>query len=298
MFVISRLPKRRTSLLSAGAAVMAGRTLTLLAGVCLCAAIFVLIKLYGRALRDARYLDGWILAGGMVGQLALHAAIKTGFSRKLLARIRRLHIFTGYVLIAAFASHTAFSLPDTKLEWLLWSGFAIVTASGILGTYLARLQRNAAREGLPATVDGIAKRRDALMEQAEVFAARALQANAVLGLPKPPQDAWIAGLYANHLASYFGKPGNAVRRAFRSKRQMQRIMEEIADLTVYADTAANVKLAEIRALVIENDRLNWAALRAKLTIGWMLVHVPITYGLVVLGVFHIIVVYSFSSGAW
>ena len=52
-------------------------------------------------------------------------------------RWRKIHIFLGYLLIAAFISHSDFSLPDTGFEWALWAAFVLVTLSGIFGTYLA-----------------------------------------------------------------------------------------------------------------------------------------------------------------
>ena len=39
--------------------------------------LFWLVWIYGNGLRDPRYLDGWVLAGGMSFQLAFHIAIKT-----------------------------------------------------------------------------------------------------------------------------------------------------------------------------------------------------------------------------
>src|SRR4030095_2743056 len=67
--------------------------------------------------RDPRYLDAWLLAGGMSLQLAFHIAIKTArLSPKSAARWRKIHIFVGYLLIAAFISHSDFSLPDTGFE--------------------------------------------------------------------------------------------------------------------------------------------------------------------------------------
>src|SRR5262245_66351823 len=71
-------------------------------------------------------------------QLTFHIAIKTGsLSPKSAARLRKIHVFIGYLLIAAFISHSDFSLPDTTFEWALWTGFVLVTLSGIFGTYLA-----------------------------------------------------------------------------------------------------------------------------------------------------------------
>ena len=80
-------------------------------------ALFWLVWIYGNGLRDPRYLDGWALAGGMSLQLFFHIAIKTGsMSPKSAARWRTIHIFVGYLLDAAFISHSDFSLPDTAFE--------------------------------------------------------------------------------------------------------------------------------------------------------------------------------------
>ena len=69
----------------------------------LSASVFFLVWIYGNALRDPRYLDGWILAAGMGLQLGFHIAIKSkSLSPKATARWRKVHIFIGYVLIAAF----------------------------------------------------------------------------------------------------------------------------------------------------------------------------------------------------
>src|SRR5262245_23644803 len=99
--------------------------------------LFWLVWIYGNGLRDPRYLDGWVLVGGMSLQLSFHIAIKTAsLSPKFAARWRKIHIFVGYLLIAAFISHSDFSLPDTGFEWALGAGFALVTLSGLIGTYL------------------------------------------------------------------------------------------------------------------------------------------------------------------
>ena len=39
--------------------------------------LFWLVWIYGNGLRDPRYLDGWVLAGGIGLQLFFHVAIKT-----------------------------------------------------------------------------------------------------------------------------------------------------------------------------------------------------------------------------
>ena len=49
---------------------------------------------------------------------------------------------------------------------------------------------------------------------------------------------------------------------------------------------------------LEKDRLDFSAVHLGLTKGWLFVHVPVTYALIVLIVLHVFVVYAFSSGDW
>ncbi len=236
-------------------------------------------------------------------QLSFHIAIKTAsLSPKSAARWRKIHIFIGYLLIAAFISHSDFSLPDTGFEWALWAGFVLVTLSGILGTYLAWSLK--ARHGLDERIsyDGIPTRRAELARDVhaavvEPHPTPAAQI-ALPGLPGLPHDAWILDLYANHLRDFFQGPRNFTAHLIGSKRPLRRLTDEIDSLFPYVDQPSQEKLAGIKSLVIEKDRLDFARVYLGLSKAWLFVHVPITYGLIVLTVLHILVVYAFSSGNW
>lgn len=59
---------------------------------------FRLVWIYGNELHDPRYLDGWMLAGGMSVQLYFHIAIKrASLSPKSVIRWQKIHIATGYL---------------------------------------------------------------------------------------------------------------------------------------------------------------------------------------------------------
>jgi hypothetical protein len=261
--------------------------------------LFWLVWIYGNGLRDPRYLDGWVLAGGVSLQFFFHFAIKTRrLSPKSALRWRKMHIFFGYLLIAAFISHSDFSLPDTRFEWALWASFVLVTLSGIFGTYLAwSLQ---AKRGIDERIgyDRIPARRTELAREVHAAVAKTDPAAAAIGLPAPPYDAWIMDLYTAHLRDFFQGQHNFTAHLLGSQRPLKRLTDEIDTLSSYVDQRSQEKLAAIKTLVVEKDRLDFARVYLGLTKGWLFVHVPVTYALLVLMVLHVLVVYAFSSGAW
>jgi hypothetical protein len=262
-------------------------------------AFLFLVSIYHDGLRDPRYFDGWVLAGGMGLQLAFHAAIKSAkLSPRSILRWRKFHILVGYFLIAAFLSHSSFSLPDTGFEWVLWLGFVFVSLSGIFGTYLAWSLRE--KGGLDDGIgyDRIPIRIAELARDVQAISVTPNPPFSVIALPEAPYDTWIIDLYTNHLRDFFGGHRNFASHLVGSRRAIKPLTDEIDSLLRYVDESGKTKLAVIRNLVIEKDRLDFARIHFALTKGWLLVHVPVTYGLIVLSIFHVLVVYSFSSGAW
>lgn len=274
-----------------------GHAIAILAIMASSAGLFWLVWLYASGLRDPRYLDGWVLAGGMGLQLCYHIAIKTAqLSPKWNFRWRKLHVFLGYVLIAAFISHSDFTLPDTGFEWALWAGFVLVVSSGIFGAYITWAM--AARLGLDETVtyERIASLRTDLARDLLAVIEKSDSGSSANGLPAPPYGAWIADLYANHLKDFFDGKRNFAAHLVGSQRALKSLTDEIDSLSRYVDLQSQDRLAAIKGLVIEKDRLDFACAYLGLTHGWKLVHVPVTYSLVVLTLLHIVVVYSYSSG--
>ena len=261
--------------------------------------LFWLVWIYGNGLRDPRYLDGWVLAGGMSVQFGFHIAIKTSrLSPKAAARLRSIHIFMGYLLIAAFLSHANFSLPDTALEWSLWLCFWLVMASGLFGTYLTWSLKS--KRGIDERVgyDRIATRRAEMARDVQAVVTMTDTAATAIALPATSHEVWIIDLYAKHLRNFFAGPRNFSAQLIGSQRPLRRLTDEIDNLSRYVDKQTQEKLETIKTLAVEKDRLDFTRVHLALTNGWLFVHVPITYALIVLSVLHVIVVYAFSSGAW
>lgn len=263
----------------------------------LSAGLIWIVPLYASGLRDPRYLDGWLLAAGMVIQLGFHVAIVTArLSPKALSRWKRLHIYLGYLLVAVFASHSDYSLPDSVFEWLLWTAFVLVTASGVWGTYLGWSQR--ARLDKSIAADRIASLRADLAREVAAAVDGPPAAQGLLALPGLPHEAWIAELYATRLKDFFAGPRNLPAHLLSSRRPRERLVAEIDGLSAYVDRQSKERLATIKSLVIEKDRLDHLRVHLALNRIWLLMHVPATYALLVLSVVHVVVTYAFSSGAW
>jgi hypothetical protein len=174
----------------------------------------------------------------------------------------------------------------------------LVVLSGIFGTYLAwSLQ---AKHGIDEAVgyDRIPARRAELARDVQAAVARTDLATTAIALPTPPYDAWIMDLYTTRLRDFFQGQRNFTAHLIGSQRALQRLTAEIDHLSRYVDQRGQEKLAVIKNLVIEKDRLDFARVYLALTKGWLFVHVPVTYALMVLTVLHVIVVYAFSSGPW
>lgn len=277
-----------------------GQTIQGLSIAAISGGLFWLIWIYGNGLRDARYLDGWLLTGGMSLQLYFHIARKTAsLSPKSAVRWRRIHIFLGYLLIALFIFHCDFSLPDTAFEWALWTGFVLVSISGVFGTYLSWSLQTKGRIDERLTYDRIPTRRAELAQEVHAtVAARTDPVAAEVALPAPPYDAWIMDLYTDHLRNFFQGPRNYASHLIGSQRPLKRLTDEIDTLSPYLDKPSQEKLAVIRSLVVEKDQLDFARVHLGLTRAWLFVHVPVTYALIVLTVLHVLVVYAYSSGLW
>jgi hypothetical protein len=258
--------------------------------------LFWLVPIYSAALRDPRFLDGWMLVAGMGLQLGFHIALKTNrLSPKSVARMRTFHIFIGWLLIAAFIAHSDFSLPDTGFELALWAGFVLVTLSGVFGTYLAWSLQAKGRVDEHIGFDRLGAR---IAELGRDVRKIVTTTDAVVStdLPMSPYDAWIVDLYTNHLRAFFDGHRNLRSHLVGSQRPLKRITNEIDNLSRYVDAHCKEKLTTIRNLAIEKDRLDFARVHHALSNGWLFVHVPVTYALIVLSMLHILVVYSFSSG--
>ena len=254
------------------------------------AILYWLVGLYDTALRDPRFLDGWILVAGILVQLSFHfRKRRQALWAGRVSSWMTIHIYAGYFVIAAFMVHTNFSLPDSALEWALWSFFVLVALSGAVGAYLSRaipgkLEQGAAQmtlESIPALRFNLAGEVDALaLDSVEKVGSRA-----------------ISEFYVDRLRGFFRRPRNLLAHLRGSRRPLTQICNEIDNLERYVDEPGKQTLDSIKDLVVAKDNLDFQYAHQGLLQTWLFLHIPATYCLIVLSVLHVAVVYAYSTGS-
>ncbi len=245
--------------------------------------------LYGLALRDASFLSGWLLIVGM-GLLAIfNARKKLPFLPLINASVwLQVHIYTGWLVIALFLLHTSFAWPNGSLEIALWLLFVMVAGSGVLGLALSRIiPHRLGRDGERIIFERIPVFRGALAREVEELAMRSVTGT---------KSNTIAQYYVTHLQSYFHGPRNFIGHVTGSSGALPRMCREIKSLERYLNKEGREILDEIEGRVIAKDNLDHQYALQRLLKGWLFVHIPLTYSLLLVAVAHAVLVYAFGGG--
>lgn len=234
------------------------------------------------------YLTGWVLFTFMA-LLTLYNARKKlpflplGNSESWL----QIHIYAGFFTILLFLIHLNFRLPTGWFEGTLAWLYALVTGSGIVGLVFTRVfPRRLATRGGEVIYEKIPALRHSLREQSEALALG--------GSGKSPA---IAEFYVRELAVFFAGPRNYWQHLLESRRPLNALTSELEDLRRYLNETERATLEKLIALVRQKDGLDYHhSLQTTLKL-WLFVHLPLTYGLMIFTLLHIVLVFAFSGGA-
>jgi hypothetical protein len=242
---------------------------------------------FSRALPDYAFLTGWILFAAMFVLSFFNARKKLPFlplgnSETWL----QIHIYLGFFTVVLFLIHLNFRAPHGWFEIVLAWLFVLVSGSGMVGLFFSRvLPRRLATRGGEVIFEKIPALRHALKTEAE---------NLALGTDaKSPV---IAEFYTKRLAPFFGGPKNFWLHLAESRRPVSALLAELEDLRRFANDIEREKIEKLAALVRQKDGLDYhRALQLALKL-WLFVHIPLTYGLMIFTLLHVVLVFGFSGG--
>lgn len=259
------------------------------------AAVFVFAALtvsiaegFRLSLRNPSLVTGWFLFGIVVFLAAYNLRKKVptlplGSSRLWL----QIHCYSGLFSITLYFVHAGLRLPSGLVESALGALFCTVALSGIAGLFITRLfPRRLTSRGGEVVYEAIPEHRRRLKKAADTLAEESIESTGFTT---------IARYYEERVQWFFAGPKNYTRHLLEVAGPRRRLLRDMAEKERYLNAEEKEYLARLAAHVEEKDSLDYQfALQRTLKL-WLFVHIPLTYGLLVLAGAHVLVVYVFSA---
>jgi hypothetical protein len=240
------------------------------------------------ALNTHQYISGWLLVGTVFFLVFYNvrkkiSMVPIGSSAAWL----QFHIYVGLLATLIFYLHVDWSLPNGWIETTLYILFLSICFSGIIGLYLNKiLPKRLTRRGEEVIFERIPVFISQVRDEAEALAIEAAGNTSSSSIPD---------YYISNLANFFIGPRNFFNHLIQSHIHLINLLEDLEELERYLDVKEKEYARKLSQLVKQKDYLDYHyALQFSLK-GWLFIHVPLSYGLLVFLALHITFVYAFHS---
>lgn len=198
----------------------------------------------------------------------------------------QVHIYLGWLACFVFGLHAGARIPNGWLEGLLAAIFVGVAASGAFGLWLSRwLPPRLVRSGESLVFERIPGLRHQLAGEARELVRRA---------ETEAQSSTLADLYLRDLHAYFLRVPPLLAPLIGDDREFHHVKLELESSRRYLNSA-ELKLAGEMADLIEAKRnLDVQLAGQRLLKLWLFIHIPLTYGLLVLIAAHVWLVLHYT----
>jgi hypothetical protein len=188
------------------------------------------------------------------------------------------HIYAGFLSVALFFVHVGVKLPTGRLETILAVLFLAVALSGFAGLAISRLLpprltvagENVMFERIPAM-------RTLLRREVEDLVVESVGRT---------NSTTISEFYDQRLRGYFAGPSFIANHMIGYRKPVFRLMADVEALDRYLDAEERVVMAEVTELIRAKNNLDVQLAGQGLLKGWLFVHIPLTYSMIVLAVVH------------
>lgn len=199
----------------------------------------------------------------------------------------QLHIYVGFAMSFLFLVHTSFRKPTGGLESLIYFLFVFVALTGVVGLYLTRVfpERLTAKGG------------DTIFEEIPklIYEIRINAESIVTNSVASTKQSTLADFYAMHLAHFFLGVRNSWSHLRGSNSPYQKLRFGMQGVRRYLSAQETEILEQLEALVSEKDRLDAQYIYLKVLKVWLFFHIPASYALMVLCVFHAVLAVRFMG---
>ncbi len=236
------------------------------------------------------YLTGWSLFGLMLCLTAYNARKKLPFLPLISSRAWfQTHVYLGIFTGVVFLLHLQWHRDTGWFEGTLGLLFVGVTLSGILGWWISRTwPARLTTAGGEVPFERIPIIQRSLRLEAEALVLRSIPT---------AKAATLADFYAGRLMQFFAGPANFTAHLRGSPRPLNNLLAQIAEVKRFVPTEERANVDRLADLVRQKNVLDFHRTLQLVLKGWLFVHIPLTYGLLLFSVAHVVVIYAFSGGA-
>jgi hypothetical protein len=251
---------------------------------------YVWWRLLRASLRPDSIYTGLLLLGLIFVLTLFNARKKLPFLPLIRASTwLQVHIYAGWFCLFIFLLHIHFRVPSGPLELVLAAVFCVVILSGIFGLYISReLPPRMAVSGEPLLFERMPAFRLQIKGTVEDLIRRA---------ESETESSTLADFYLERLRQFFSRVPSAFRALAAADRGLHLLLAEMDALDRYLDDREKAIALEIRDWVETKQNLDFQYASQRLLKLWLFVHIPCTYGLILLGIAHGIVA-SLYVGRW
>jgi hypothetical protein len=238
-------------------------------------------------LRRAELFSGLALFSIVILLTLFNARKKLPFLPLLRASTwMQVHIYVGLLSCVLFGLHVGWRIPRGWFETSLWVLFCLVSASGVVGLALSRwLPGRLTVYGENVIFERIPAMRAGLRREVEEMVVESVAKS---------KSSTIADFYEQKLRNYFSTRLFVWYHLAGYGKPLFRLLAEVQALDRYFNAEERVVMARIVERIRDKDNLDFQQARQGLLKGWLFVHIPLTYSMIVLGAVHGILAWKLS----
>ena len=249
----------------------------------------VWLRLMHIALRPAAIWSGLALMAVLLVLTLFNARKKLPFLPLLRAAAwLRFHSYAGWFSVVLFLLHIEFRVPNGQLEVLLAVLFVAVSVSGIAGLILSRtLPPRLTRHGEEVIFERIAALRSELRGRVEKLVVHSIAET---------ESSTLADYYTTRLWNFFDGPRDRWWHVLGSDHPLHARLAHLAELDRYFNDKERAAAAILADCIRAKDNLDFNSACQGLLKGWLFVHIPLTYSLLLVAAVHGFLAWSFTRG--
>lgn len=239
------------------------------------------------ALRPVGLYTGWLLLGLLLVLTLFNARKRLPFLPLFSASAwLQFHIYAGWLAVLVFFLHAGLRFPGALLGQLLWWGFLAVAASGVFGLWLGRwLPPRLTRSGESLIYERLPRLRHDLQQEASALVR---QADTETG------STTLADFHRHLLGPYLMHVPPLLAPLRGDDPAHHRVRLELASLRRYFNEREMLLAVQLERILEAKRNLDCQLAGQRLLKLWLFVHVPLSYGLLVVVGAHVWLVVHYA----